>query len=53
MSVLGAPGRRLEVLIAARMATWKLVYGVLLANIPVSQKHSSERGGVFLRRGDD
>ena len=41
MPVLGAPARRLEVLITARMATWKLVYSV-------SQKHSSsERGGVF------
>ena len=53
MSVLGAPSRHLEVPIAARMATWKLVYGVLLANIPVNQKHSSERGGVFLWRGDN
>jgi len=47
MPVLGAPSRRLEVLITARMAAWKLVYGVLLANVPVSE-HNSKRGGVFV-----
>jgi len=46
MPVLGAPSRCLEVPITARMATWKLVYGVLLANVPVSE-HNSKRGGVF------
>jgi len=52
MPVLGAPSRCLEVPITARMATWKLVYSVLLANVPVSE-HNSKRGGVFLWRADN